>query len=241
MGTYKGVCCKNKSVMQARSILPNHKVKYINIENLNLSWESKYTSWDELLNTTSTADENVEKVRIDLAAFYSRIAREYFRICREEVKRIAPDQMYLGCRFSAEMMENEVLQLLSQEYCDVITFNIYNLLPVGFTTEIDKPVFIGEFHFGALDRGMFHTGLWFAKDQDERAELYKNFMLYSLGHPLIVGTHWFQYPAQPSTGRGDGENFQIGFADICDKPYPELIEAIKSTGKNMYKIRYGSK
>ncbi len=170
-------------------------------------------------------------------AFYSRLAQEYFKICREEVKLIAPCQMYLGCRFSAEMMENDVLQYLSQEYCDVITYNIYNLLPVGFTDSIDKPVLIGEFHFGALDRGMFHTGLWFAENQEERAELYRDFLVYSLRHPLIVGTHWFQYPAQPSTGRGDGENFQIGFTDICDKPYTELVEAVRGCSKNMYQIR----
>ncbi len=28
----------------------------------------------------------------------------------------------------------------------------------------DKPVIIGEFHFGALDRGMFHPGLKQARD-----------------------------------------------------------------------------
>jgi len=216
------------------------KSKYGTIENLNSSWKSVFNSWDELLDSVAIPDEHIEEVRNDLVAFYTKLAKEYFRISREEVKRIAPDQMYLGCRFSAEMMENDVLQFLSQEYCDVITYNIYNLLPVGFTDKIDKPVIIGEFHFGALDRGMFHTGLWFAKDQAERAELYENFMLYSLAHPLIVGTHWFQYPAQPSTGRGDGENFQIGFSDICDKPYTELVEAIRTTGSTMYQIRRDS-
>jgi hypothetical protein len=211
--------------------------KYNNIENLNSSWKSAYISWDGLLNSVTTPDEQIEEARADLVAFYSRLAQEYFKICREEVKRIAPGQMYLGCRFSAEMMENDVLQYLSQEYCDVITYNIYNLLPVGFTDSIDKPVLIGEFHFGALDRGMFHTGLWYAENQEERAELYRNFFVYSLRHPLIVGTHWFQYPAQPSTGRGDGENFQIGFTDICDKPYTELVEAVRGCSKNMYQIR----
>ena len=44
-----------------------------------------------------------------------------------------------------------------------------------------------------------------------------------LGNPLIVGTHWFQYGDQATTGRGDGENYQIGFVDVCDTPYAETI------------------
>jgi len=27
---------------------------------------------------------------------------------------------------------------------------------------------------------------------------------------------------QATTGRGDGENYQIGFTDICDRPIPRL-------------------
>jgi len=169
--------------------------------------------------------------------FNSKLVREYFEICRSEVKRIAPNHMYLGCRFSATMMNNKVLQLISQEYCDVITYNIYNLMPIGFIDEIDKPVLIGEFHFGALDRGVFHTGLWYAKDQNERAERYCDYVEYAIDHPLIIGTHWFQYPAQGPTGRPDGENFQIGFTDICDRPYPELIQTVRKIGETIYQRR----
>jgi agarase len=40
---------------------------------------------------------------------------------------------------------------------------------------------------------------------------------------------------QPATGRGlDGENYQIGFLDICDTPYPEIITASREIGKELY-------
>jgi hypothetical protein len=59
--------------------------------------------------------------------------------------------------------------------------------------------------------------------QEERAAAYKSYVEGALDNPLIVGTHWFQFGDQATTGRGDGENYQIGLLDACDTPYPEII------------------
>jgi hypothetical protein len=109
-------------------------------------------------------------------------------------------------------------------------------LPEG----VDKPVIVGEFHFGALDRGMFHTGLVPTADQADRAAHYAAYVLGALAHPAFVGTHWFQYGDQPTTGRGDGENYQIGLVDIADTPYPETIRAVREVGTMMYRRRLDS-
>ena len=102
----------------------------------------------------------------------------------------------------------------------------------------DKPYIIGEFHFGALDRGMFHTGLVSVEDQNERAQAFTDYVSDCLAHPNIVGCHWFQYTDSPTTGRSfDGENYQIGFTDVCDTPYPELIKASRAIGEKLYQAR----
>ena len=65
-----------------------------------------------------------------------------------------------------------------------------------------------------------------------------------LEHPNIVGAHWFQYIDQPYTARGssdDGENYQIGFVDGCDTPYPELIKASREVNWDLYKYRFNHK
>ena len=36
---------------------------------------------------------------------------------------------------------------------------------------------------------------------------------------------------------GDGENYQIGLLDICDKPYPETIKAVRDVGSFLYTTR----
>jgi hypothetical protein len=108
------------------------------------------------------------------------------------------------------------------------------VLPAG---SADKPVIIGEFHCGALDRGMFHTGLQGARDQNQRAEFYTDYVTSALRNPVLVGCAWFQYVDQPTTGRPDGENYQIGFVDITDTPYPETIAAIRAIGARLYELR----
>ena len=97
------------------------------------------------------------------------------------------------------------------------------------------PLIMGEFHFGALDRGMFHTGLVPVADQAERAEAYREYVRGLLRHPQFVGCHWFQYRDEPTTGRAyDGENYQIGFVDVADTPYPETVEASREVGYGLY-------
>jgi hypothetical protein len=57
-----------------------------------------------------------------------------------------------------------------------------------------------------------------------------------LHHPQIVGTHWFQYQDEPTTGRSyDGENYQIGFVDVADTPYAETIAASRRIGASLYR------
>jgi len=58
----------------------------------------------------------------------------------------------------------------------------------------------------------------------------------ALNNSLFIGTHWFQYRAQAITGRGDGENYQIGLVGITDTPYPETIETIEAVRKIGYQL-----
>jgi hypothetical protein len=211
--------------------LDDLKAKYETIERLNQAWETQYASWGALLESTTPPD--VKKARDDLAAFYTKAAERYFQVCRDAVKEIAPQGLYLGCRFAGY---NDRVVRAAAKYCDVVSFNIYQRgvadlrLPEGE----DKPIIIGEFHFGALDRGLPHPGLVPTADQQDRADSYMKYVLSALMNPRIVGTHWFQFSDQPFTGRFDGENYQIGFVDVCDTPNPEIVQACREIGSMMY-------
>ena len=165
----------------------------------------------------------------------------YFRICREELNRLAPGKLYLGSRFVG-FRQPGLLWRTAAKYCDVVTVNayansVYNISDRMFKKGEEKPILVGEFHFGCLDRGMFKPGLAPVWSQAERGRSYMRFVEGCLQHPLFVGCHWFQYRDQPLLGRGDGEAYQIGFVDVCDRPYPELCRAARMVGETMYRKR----
>ena len=213
------------------------QAKYPTIERLNAAWGTQHASWNALLESRNPPD--AKKAAADLGEFTTVIAERFFQVCRDAVKEVDPEGLYLGCRFA---WANERAIRAAGKYCDVVSFNRYersvaNLrLPQG----VDRPILIGEFHFGALDRGMFHTGLVPTANQSERAAAYVAYVQSALANPWIVGTHWFQYGDQATTGRGDGENYQIGFVDICDTPYPETIQACRQVGYQLYRERFSA-
>jgi len=166
------------------------------------------------------------------------VSEQYFSTIRRVLREELPNHIYLGCRIA---WGTDVIYRAAARHCDVVSVNIYNRRPVRDLPSgaEDKPMINGEFHFGALDRGMFHTGLVATRDQDERAQCYRDFVNACLDHPRLVGTHWFQWQDQAITGRFDGENYQIGFLNVADVPYPELVQAARDVARTMYSRRYG--
>jgi len=215
------------------------KAKYKTIGALNEAWGSTHGSWSGLLAFEGEPDR--DKAGPDLAAFGDRFAARYFKVCRDEVKRVAPKNLYLGCRFAGAGYP--YAEKVASRYCDVVSYNIYRrtIKGVDFSAGQRAPLIIGEFHMGALDRGMLHTGLVAVKDQEERGRGYEAYMRDVLDDPRFVGAHWFQYMDQATTGRGDGENYQIGFLDSVDTPYPEIVSASRRVGYDMYVYRWNSK
>lgn len=217
-----------------QALLADLKAKYGTIERLNAAWGTTHASWDALAESRTPPD--AKRAREDLGAFYTRLAERFFEGCRDAVRQADPKGLYLGCRFA---WANDRAIRASAKYCDVVSFNKYqrSIADLRLPEGLDRPLVIGEFHFGALDRGMFHTGLVPTANQEERAAAYQQYVEGALRNPLLVGTHWFQYDDQATTGRGDGENYQIGFVDTCDTPYPETIRACREVGYRMYPLR----
>ncbi|HXJ57167.1 MAG TPA: beta-agarase [Verrucomicrobiae bacterium] len=217
-----------------KALVVDLKAKYDDIAKLNTVWGTKHESWEALLESREAPDK--KKAHADLVEFYSKAAEHYFRTVRDAIQAAAPNQLYLGCRFA---WVNERAAIAAGKYCDVVSYNLYKRTIADFKYPgADKPLIVGEFHFGALDRGMFHTGLVPVANQSERAQTYQDYVLGAARHPQFVGTHWFQWKDEPTTGRVyDEENYQIGFVDVADTPYREIIEASRAVGRRLYRER----
>lgn len=213
------------------------KNKYSKIEKLNVAWSSKYKNWKQVASLVSLPSGSKE----DQLFFDLKMIDIYYKTCREEIKRVAPEKLYFGSRlhchfFPDDQKESKIIQVAAQ-YCDVVCFNRYRfsaedlILPFG----IDKPTLIGEFHIGTLDRGI--AGLRIVANQEQRADAYSEYISGALRNPQIVGAHWFHYADFPFSGMHLQANYQQGFVDICDIPYPELTTAARKIGYQMYGVR----
>jgi len=224
-----------------QAIVTHLKEEYETIKNLNSAWKTRFSDWSDM-DFISSVKFN-DRIKSDLREFDKEIAETYYSTCRSCVKAIAPQKLYLGSRLTFHYYPDdpagEWVIRIAAKHCDVIGFNRYRYSVADFKLpkDIDKPVIIDEFHFGALDRGLLHTGLRSVANQQQRARAYKYYVEDALNHPNIVGAHWFQFRDQAVTGRGDGENYQIGFLDVCDTPYWETVNACREVGYRMYDIR----
>jgi hypothetical protein len=154
----------------------------------------------------------------------------YVEITSAAVRRHDPNHLNLGMRSGGRPTAAEVR---AARAFDVMSVNIYDEeVPETRVKEIadvtGKPILIGEFHFGTPGRGMA-ASLVQVRDQRERGRAYRYYVENAFAMPELVGTHYFQWADQPSTGRFDGENYNIGLVDVTDRPYPDLVEALVTT------------
>ncbi|MGA2864557.1 MAG: hypothetical protein ABSF95_08715 [Verrucomicrobiota bacterium] len=149
------------------------------------------------------------------------------------------NHLNLGIRFGGSPSE-EVLRLA--RVFDVCSINVYEYEP---TRQIERtcrvtgrPVLIGEFHFGVPADGL-GAGLVQTRDQVERGKGYRYYVEQAAALPGFVGAHWFTWRDEPVLGRGDGENYNIGFVDVTDRPYPELVKAATATHQRLFEVHSG--
>ena len=164
----------------------------------------------------------------------------YVSITSAAVKRHDPNHLNLGMRSGGQPTAAEVR---AARAFDVYSVNIYDYeVPVARVRQIaeltGKPILIGEFHFGTPGRGLA-ASLVQVRDQAERGKAYRYYVENAFAMPEMVGTHYFQWADQPSTGRFDGENYNIGLVDVTDRPYPDLVGALVETHRRVRRLHAG--
>lgn len=214
------------------------KDKYRTLDSFNRAWNLSLPSIDTL-ETTVLRDQSAltADATADCKAFSNRMMEQYIKTICDEVKRVDANHLNLGLRYAYISSD---LCYQAGAYVDVFSINGYSTPAPPPTAEITrrsgKPVMIGEFHFGATDRGLPATGVRGANSQAERGKAYRYYVEQGLARPELIGVHYFQWNDQPVLGRGDGENYNIGLVDVCNRPYAEFVKAARQTNKRMYPV-----
>ncbi|UCF35588.1 MAG: hypothetical protein JSU96_12190 [Acidobacteriota bacterium] len=178
----------------------------------------------------------------DLEAFSVEMATRYFNALSSACKKVDPNHLNLGMRWAGVPPKWAVEGMKS---FDVFSMNCYlDRVPRETTDEIHEllgmPVIIGEWHFGALDVGLPSSGIGHLWNQVERGKAYRVYLEDAAANPNCVGAHWFQFYDESAIGRFDGENYNIGFLDVCNRPYDELSAAGIASHEQIYEVVSGA-
>lgn len=178
----------------------------------------------------------------DLEAFSTRMVEHYFRTLSEACKRVDANHLNLGMRWAGVPPRWAVAGM---KYFDVYSINNYReQVPRETTDEIQRllnvPTIVGEWHFGALDAGLPASGIGHVRTQRDRGRAYRWYAEDAMANANCVGTHWFTLYDQSAIGRFDGENYNIGFLDVCHRPYREICDAAIAAHERMYALAMGT-
>ncbi len=214
--------------------------KYGDAAALNAAWGTRFEAFDDLRAPLPDLLRRFPAAAGDLTAFSAQMLDRYAALPSRYARAAAPNHLNLGMRFAHA--ENKSLLATSRHF-DVFSFNCYQASPAPvmemLAETIDKPMLVGEFHFGALDAGLPSPSLFRVASQQARGEAYARYVQSAALHPNAVGSHYFAYNDQPLWGRYDGENYQFGLVDICHTPYGPFVDRVAETNRTLRDVIEG--
>jgi hypothetical protein len=188
----------------------------------------------EIKGWLAQADTPERRRQFVVAAF-----ERYLAMVGAALKKYDPNHLNLGIRFGGN--PPDYISRAARVF-DVYSLNTYEHEPtkqVKTAYELSgRPVIIGEFHFGVPADGL-GAGLVQVRDQRERGVAYRYYVEQAAALPGFLGAGWFIGVDESVTGRMDGENYNIGFLDVTDRAYPELVSAAKETLKRLLDVHSG--
>jgi hypothetical protein len=177
----------------------------------------------------------------DLADFSEVMVEKFFGGLSRACKAVDPHHLNLGIRYYTIPPR---WALAGMRHFDVFSMNCYRQhLPADEMAQISQmlrqPILVGEWHFGALDAGLPGAGIGHVPDQASRGKAYRFYLEDAAAKPWCVGVHYFILYDQSAIGRFDGENYNIGFLDVCNRPYEQLGAAARLSHERMYRVAGG--
>jgi len=176
----------------------------------------------------------------DLARFSTVMVEKLFGGLTEACRRVDPNHLNLGARYYTIP---PAWALAGMKCFDVFSVNGYDerVRPelADLSAAVGRPIMIGEWHFGALDVGLPASGIGHVRDQEARGQAFRVYLEDAAAKPWCVGVHYFTLYDESALGRFDGENYNIGFLDICNRPYEPLARAARASHQRLYRVALG--
>jgi|GEM_PF-2340849 len=209
--------------------------RYLSIVDLNAAWGTNYSDWSDFETGNTPLPEVASPLMAaDLRDFAREFARRYFLTVKQQLRAVGYKGLFLGSRFAIGDYTPEVLEGAKQN-TDVLSFNIYNATPQlsnPHLKNLDFPIMITEFAFGANDLGRVGMPLYPTLTEADRIDALKRWFTEIKTWKNVVGAHWYRWEDFPATAKIDGDNMAEGLISITDNPYTEMIDTFRTLNKD---------
>ena len=171
--------------------------------------------------------------------FVYLLAERYYKLAHDAIRRYDPNHLILGDRYlswyvpAVVRAAGKYLDVISTNYAaDWTDGNISRFYLNTLHRLAGKPILVTEYYMCATENRSGNrnssAGFPVVRTQRERAGSFRNNLTALARLPFVVGAHWFQYYDEPTRGRSDGEDYNMGLVDINNQPYEELTAAARS-------------
>ncbi len=225
------------------AVLAFLRKRHKSVARLNKAWGTKFSSFQDLARLKKLPVDK-DRSREDCKAFLGIAAARFFKAASRLLRKHDSQHLNLGARH-AGLPPIEVSRA-QRGATDVYSVNLY--LPEA---ELDEkrlwehhqatggqPFWITEFSFHAPfdNRSGNHNTIGFGakvRRQSSRGKGYAKMVGQAASLPFFIGADWFQFPDEPTLGRGDGEDVNFGMVDLKDRPYAELVRDMSRTNRSI--------
>ena len=181
-----------------------------------------------------SAADLTKELRLEYRAM---IYDRYFEVVTAAFRQYTPNHLYMGCRFTTLLYEDESVLRVAGHWCDIITLNYYYAwdAEADVITNIQKwsgkPFAVTEWYAKGMDvweadpRMTNKSGAgWTVRTQADRGLFYHNFALSLLEFGGCVGFDWFKYWDNDPTDLDVDESNRNANKGIYTNEYEEYTE-----------------
>ena len=210
----------------------------------NRNWRTSFVGFDAIV--TSELGANSPAAGKDAAAFEEFFFETYYKLVRATLNKLSPGHLFLGERVLMGQTYNSAVMKAMGKYCDIFSINYY---ADEFSHEeleriykiCKRPLLLSEWSYGANTQGLF--GVKNVDNQDERGKAYRRYAENAAASPYVIGHQYFALLDESNTGRGwenfDGERFNLGIVNVCDRPYKDFLKHVSAANNNTYDVIEG--
>lgn len=218
---------------------------YSTIEAFNESYNTSFTSWDELIQAenwkenTAPANESQKK---DNQAFTLLCVDRYYSVSRAALTSVDPNHLFFGDKLNGNTDNLDKVLEIAAKYADVMVYQFYGTLEQQealldkLVPRVDIPFMNGDIGFSSPSEMMPNPYGPHAKDQEERAEWLKESVNGCFTRPEFIGWHMCGIIDTWHTMQGKAQAQHQGIMTVKGEFYPEMEQAVKDISLNMYQI-----